>query len=325
MENKYAFLFPGQGSQYVGMGRELYDHFPVAKETFQEADERLGFSLSKLIFEGPLSELSLTKNCQAAIYTVSIAIWRTILDQFPDLRPSVCAGHSLGEYSAITAAKRIPFADCLSLVRARGECMHLAAEKVPGSMAAVLGLDSETIAQALQSDLTSPQKVWIANLNCPSQVVISGDAKALEEAASVLKIRGARRVIPLEVSGAFHSKLMLPAQESMAPKLALAPLIISDIDVVMNVTGRYVSSVTDMRNCLSDQITSQVLWEKGILNMTENGVTLFVEIGAGRVLSGMNRKIGVKSPTISIEKIADLEMLANTLDQLRGTYATVKG
>ena len=298
--SKLIFLFPGQGAQYVGMGKDFYEQFAAARRVFEEADELLKRPFSKLIFEGPQEELTLTKNSQLAIYIVSIAILRTLQELHPELQPSICAGLSLGEYSALTAAQKITFADCLPLVEARGMLMHEASISSPGTMRVVLSLDVETIRAALPAD------VWVANLNCPGQVVIAGTLPGIEAAAVLLKEKGAKRVLPLDVSGAFHSPLMQSAQERLKPLIERTPFHESSIQVAMNAVGDQVHSLAGIREALIAQVTSPVLWEKTIRALDLLDVSLYVEIGCGKTLKGMNGKIGTKAPTKSIENVTDL-------------------
>lgn len=313
MEKKLAFLFPGQGSQYVSMGKDFFNTFAIARETFEEADEQLGRSLSRLIFEGPVADLTLTKNSQVAIYVLSIAIWRVIQEQFGNLKPIVCAGLSLGEYSALTGSERLMFSDGIDLVQARGLYMHQASIRYPGTMAVCLGVPLKLIEEEV-AKVHLEHPVWIANLNCPGQIVISGTREGVKLAGERLKIKGAKRVLSLDVSGAFHSGLMEEAKQELEKKLAMVPIHDSEIDVVLNVPGDYVNSTAEIRQFLIDQVVSPVLWEKGICKMAHKGVELFIEIGCGKSLNGMNRKIGVKSPTLSVEKVDDLEEIAKALD-----------
>lgn len=308
MSEKLAFLFPGQGSQGPGMGRDFYDNFAAAKEVFQEADELLSCHFSKLLFDGPQEELTLTKNSQLAIFICSMAILGTLQDQFPQLAPRACAGLSLGEYTALAASKRISFEDCLMLVKNRAAFMHDACLEKKGSMRVVLGLPLEAI-QEIVTALNPPHAVWVANVNCPGQVVISGEEGALELAAKELLAKGAKRVLPLEVSGAFHSGLMQSAQEKLAPLLFSTTFVDSDIDLVMNISGGYESTTEKIRQALFAQITGSVLWEKSVRTMAESGVTQFIEIGYGTALTGMCRKT-TQVPAMSVGKVADLDELA---------------
>jgi len=307
MTKKIAFLFPGQGSQYVGMGKDFYDNFEVSRKVFDEADQILGFKFSDLIFSGPKEELTLTKNSQLAIFIVSYAIYKAVQQELPVLQPAVTAGLSLGEYTALTASGKISFADCLLLVKHRAQYMNDACESHPGSMSVVLGMEEAIVEAALKE--ISDSGVVIANLNCPGQIVIAGTKQGLEIATEHLKTKGAKRVLPLDVSGAFHSPLMKEAQERLSPYLKTVALNSSSIDLVMNTPGEYVVETEEMREQLIKQVTQPVRWEKGVHAMTATGVDLFVEMGCGKTLAGMNKRIGVTAPTISIEKISDIEAL----------------
>lgn len=311
MSKKRAFIFPGQGAQYVGMGKDFYDKYSTAKQIYDQADDLLSLHLSKLIFNGPGEELTLTKNSQIAIYVTSIAILKVISEEFPDLTPSICAGLSLGEYSALTAAKKLTFADGVALVRARGEFMNEASEKYPGTMAVVLGFPVEGVQECLKD---FQDQVWVANLNCPGQVVISGTVEGVELASKVIKEKGAKRVLPLDVSGAFHSGLMREAQEKLSQKLNEVPIQESAIEIVMNVPGEFVVDALEMRKNLLNQVTSPVRWEKGVRAMMERHTELYVEIGCGKTLSGMNKKIGATGTTVNVNKMEDLENLTKALE-----------
>lgn len=314
MGSKFAYLFPGQGAQYVGMGRDFFERFSIARHTFEEADEILGRFFSHLIFEGPQQELTLTKNSQLAIFITSIAMWRVFQEQFPDIQPSFCAGLSLGEYAALVVARRISFTECLKLVEARGLFMHEACSCYPGTMRVVLGLEALAVEQALGADCG----VWIANLNCPGQVVIAGYEAEMQQAADRLKEHGAKRVLPLDVAGAFHSPLMRQAQERLSPLIEQAHFKQDSIQIVMNAVGGFVSALEDLQSALIRQVTSPVLWEKGIRYIESSGVDFYIEIGCGKTLSGMNRKIEVSAPTVSIETVSDLESVYHSLSQPQG-------
>lgn len=312
MSKRWAFLFPGQGAQYPGMARDFFETFPIARATFQEADDLLSTSFSNLIFEGSLTELTLTKNSQVAIFIASSAIYRTIKEQFPSILPSICAGLSLGEYTALMAAGKISFAQCLELVRVRAHAMHEACEEKQGTMQVVLGLSEEAVAETLHLR-NPPQPVWIANLNCPDQVVIAGAREVMPVVAEALKQKGAKRVLPLEVSGAFHSAFMSSAQTVLGAKIAATPFRDSAIEIVMNVPGAFVTEIDEVRRNLFEQVVSPVRWEKGIRSMMDS-VDVFLEMGPGKTLSGMNKRIGVSAPTLSIEKVADLDQLSKFVE-----------
>lgn len=307
---KIAFLFPGQGSQYLGMGKDFVGAFSLAKETFQEADDLLGVHLSRIIFEGPEETLVETKNAQVAIFVTSMAILRVIEQQIKGISPFVCAGLSLGEYTALCAAGKLSFQETLSLVQKRAQLMQEACEKVPGTMAAVLGLEGEKVEEALRG----VQGVWVANFNCPGQIVISGTKEGVAHGSEKLKAAGAKRVIPLTVSGAFHSGLMQMAQDGLAPFVTRAPIQDTEIALVMNVPGAFVKDVTEIRSNLVRQVTQSVRWDQGIRAIDAQGTELYLEIGCGTTLSGMNRKVGVAGSTLSIEKVSDLEKLVNQME-----------
>lgn len=298
---KIAFIFPGQGSQYVGMGKDFYDAFPIARETFQEADHILNENLSKIIFEGPESTLTQTRYSQVAIFVVSMAILRVIQQQFPDLIPDVCAGLSLGEYTALCASGRLGFAETLLLVKERARLMNEACEKTTGTMAAVLGLDAAGVEAAVKGI----DGVWVANFNAPGQTVISGTKEGIEKASVILKEKGAKRIIPLTVHGAFHSGLMKMAQDQLTPAIQQAPIQNSTIAFCMNVPGNYVQSIDEIRQNLASQVTHSVRWEQEIEAMKASGIEFFLEIGCGKTLSGLNRKMNAQGH--SVDKVPDME------------------
>lgn len=300
MNKKIAFIFPGQGAQYPGMGKDFYDSFAIVRETFEEADDILGQNFTKLILEGPAEELMKTKNSQLAIFIVSAAIFRCIQQQRPDLQPIVCAGLSLGEYTALFASGKLSFAEALNLVRLRAQFMNDACEKTSGTMRVVLGLEEEGVAKAL------PEGVWIANLNCPGQVVIAGETAKMPQT-----LPGAKRIIPLDVSGAFHTPLMRTAQERLKPYIDAAALQESPIQLAMNVPGDFVESIDEIRKYLIQQVANPTRWEKEIRAMMQKGIELFIEIGPGKTLTGMNKKIGAAG--LSIETASELgEVYATT-------------
>lgn len=308
LKKKIAFLFPGQGAQYVGMGKDFYEQFSLARDVFQEADDLLKRPFSTLIFEGPQEELTQTKNSQLAIYIVSLAIHRVLKEQFPELVPSVCAGLSLGEYSALVASGKLDFQSGLLLVEKRALFMQEACLSSPGSMKVVLGAEVSLVEKVL-GDLG--KEAWVANLNCPGQVVIAGTLEGLESASIALKEAGVKRVLPLEVSGAFHSCLMKSAQDQLTPYLQNVVLKDSSVDLVMNTPGAFVKDSNSIRSYLIQQVTQPVYWQRGIESMVRGGVDCFIEMGCGKTLQGMNKKIGVEALTKSLEKAIELEGFLN--------------
>ena len=303
-----VFLFPGQGAQYVGMGKSFYDIFTEAKHTFQEADDLLKENLSKLILEGPEEDLIQTRNSQLGIFVMSIALLRTVNNLFPNLKPSVASGLSLGEYSALVAAGKIDFQQALFLVRDRGNFMNEACLEKPGTMSAVLGLNNDQVDKVIQ-ELNLKDELWVANYNSPGQVVISGTVSGVEKGSVALKAAGARRVMGLQVFGAFHSGLMQSAEEKLEHSLNNISFKNSPTSIVMNVPGDYVTDISLIPNFLKKQVTHSVRWQQGIEAIEKTAPTLYVEIGCGKVLSGLNKKIGVKCDTISIEHADDLSLL----------------
>lgn len=305
---KTAFLFPGQGAQYVSMGKDFYENFAIVRETFDEADEILKRKLSKIVFEGPEVTLTETQNSQVAIYVMSVAILRVLQKLYPDVKPQFCAGLSLGEYTALYASNRISFKDGLELVQYRGQCMNDACEATQGTMAVVLGLDGPVV-ESIVRDLQMPNDIWAANFNCPGQVVISGTPTGIQAGTAAMLAKGAKRVLPLQVHGAFHSGLMQAAEDRLAERIYDAKLNDSPIALVMNVVGTTVSDLDQIRNNLIRQVTSPVRWEQSVRHMMQEGVELFIEIGCGKTLTGFNKRIGVTAPYISIEKIHECELL----------------
>jgi len=311
---KIAFIFPGQGAQYVGMVKDVSEVFPIAKQTFEEADDILGRNLSSLIFHGPENTLTETKNSQVAIYVASVALLRAFKTAFPDICPHACAGLSLGEYTALHASGRISFSDCLKLVQYRGQYMNDACESTQGTMAVILGLDAKTV-EKLVADLALPNDLWAANFNCPGQVVISGTLKGIEAGIAEAKSRGAKRTLPLQVHGAFHSGLMKYAEERLSDHIHSAAINSSDVDLVMNVTGDYAKDLKEIKSNLIKQVTHPVYWEKSVQRLSDSGVDLFIEIGCKKTLTEFNKRIkfDIPTPTLNIEKLTDLQNMEREL------------
>ncbi|QTH45952.1 ACP S-malonyltransferase [Cohnella sp. LGH] len=295
---KIAFVFPGQGAQAVGMGKDAYESSPVAKATYDRADEALGYSISKLSFEGPEEELRQTANTQPALLATSVALLEMYKER--GLKPDYVAGHSLGEYSALVAAGVLEFSDAVKLVRARGLYMEQAVPGGQGAMAAVLGAERAAL-QALCADITAAGTiVELANVNCPGQIVVSGSADGVAAVVERGKEAGAKRVIPLDVSGPFHSSLMQPAADKLAEALAQAEFRDAAVPVVANVHAKPVISGAELRELLVKQVVSPVQWEDTIAYLIEQGVDTFVEIGSGTVLAGLIKKIDKSVRIVSV-------------------------
>jgi [acyl-carrier-protein] S-malonyltransferase len=309
-------MFPGQGAQKVGMGRALADEFPLARETFGEADAALGEPLSALCFDGPEDRLMLTENTQPAILAMSTAVARVAAAH--GITPAFAAGHSLGEYSAHVAAGTISFADALKTVRRRGQYMQQAVPVGEGAMAAILGLESDAVARACAQALAE-QAGWVvapANLNGAGQVVIAGHAAAVARAGEIAKELGAKRVIPLAVSAPFHCPLMTPAQDRLAPELRALPARTPAFPVVANVDAEPKRDAASAIEALVQQVSSPVRWEDVVRRLVAEGVTTFVEVGPGNVLSALVKKIERSASVMSIE---DGKGLAAALERLKST------
>jgi [acyl-carrier-protein] S-malonyltransferase len=315
--NRIAFLFPGQGSQAVGMAKELADHYSVARRTFEEADEALGFRLSELCFEGPEEQLKLTEITQPAILTASVAAWRVLQEK--GLRPDFVAGHSLGEYSAHVAAGTLTFADAVRTVRNRGKYMQEAVPVGVGAMAAILGMSLDKVGE-IAADAAQGEVCQAANINSPEQIVISGNAGAVERAIKLATERGAKKAVSLPVSAPFHCALMQPAQDRLA--LDLGALSFqnpsSSCPVVCNVDAAVVDSGEASRDALIRQVTGAVRWEPSVRLLIDQGAGLFVEVGPGKVLWGLMRQIDRSKTCLTVGDEASLQ---KTLAAVAATVA----
>jgi len=304
---KVAYVFPGQGSQSTGMGQDLYNSYPSAKEVFDGADASLGFPLSRLCFEGPEEELKKTHNVQPAILVVSLACLKALeeanIANFPS--PTFVAGHSLGEYTALIAAGALGLTDAVLLVRERGRLMYEAGLKNPGGMLAVIGLDEETV-----KDISFRSGTEISNINCPGQIVVSGAAQALAEVDKLARIKGARALIPLRVSGAFHSALIEPVLAEFSRIVSNVRFQPPAITVISNVTARPLHNVDSIKEELVKQLRNCIQWQRSVEYMMHSGVTTFYEIGPGRVLTGLIRRINSEFQTFNISGVEDITQLA---------------
>ena len=305
-----ALVFPGQGSQYVGMGREICEDYPEAKDVLRQADSLLGFGLSELCFDGPEELLNRTDNAQPAILTVSMALLRVLERNHPGLWDAVSflAGHSLGEYTALAAADSLPFEKALRLVRQRGLQMRHAGDRGEGGMLAIIGLGKEQVQELCDEVMAAsggtddrPKGAWVANHNTPTQIVVSGTDEALPRVEELAKARGARRVVRLAVSIGSHCPLMRPAAEELRPLVEDTEILPPRIAVLGNISGAPLTSADGIRDELVQQLTSQVRWAESIQHILSHGTSTFIEVGPGRVLGGLIRRIDRSARTISLD------------------------
>lgn len=312
--SKLAFVFPGQGAQKVGMGKDFYDNYDVAKKMFKEADEALGYSIMKMCFEGPEDDLKLTANTQPAILTIS-CIANEILKE-NGVQPDITGGHSLGEYSALVAAGVLDFQDAVALVHKRGAYMQEAVPVGEGGMAAIIGVERDKIVEICQQ-VSSESPVQAVNFNCPGQIVIAGATKGVELAVEELKAAGAKKAVILPVSAPFHSTLMKPAAEKLAVELDKVTISDAEIPVVANVNAEILTKADDIKASLVAQAASPVLWEDCVARMKEFGADTLLEAGPGKTLCGFNRRIDKTIKSLNVEDVASLEKALDYFREVR--------
>lgn len=312
--SKLAFVFPGQGAQKVGMGKDFYDNYDVAKKMFKEADEALGYSIMKMCFEGPEEDLKLTANTQPAILTIS-CIANEILKE-NGIQPEITGGHSLGEYSALVAAGVLNFQDAVALVHKRGSYMQEAVPVGEGGMAAIIGVDRDKIVEVCQQ-VSAESPVQAVNFNCPGQIVIAGATKGVELAVEELKAAGAKKAVILPVSAPFHSTLMKPAAEKLAVELDKVTISDAKIPVVANVSAEILTKAEDIKASLVAQAASPVLWEDCVARMKEFGADLLLEAGPGKTLCGFNRRIDKTIKSLNVEDVVSLEKSLDYFKEVR--------
>jgi [acyl-carrier-protein] S-malonyltransferase len=306
--SKTAFLFAGQGAQAVGMGKDLAEKYPAARQWFDRANTALGYDLASICFNGPEPELTKTENAQPGIFLVSWVAWELLKEQVPSLKADAAAGLSLGEFTALTAAGAISFDDCLTVLRVRGRSMQEACEVTHGSMAAIIGLD-----ETPTREVCAEADVQLANLNCPGQLVISGELEKINKACDLAKARGAKRALPLTVAGAYHSRLMASAQPKLAGALGAATVSTPSVMVVSNVTAAPHGAPAEIKARLVEQVTASVRWEDSIRYLLAQGFTRFIEFGPGNALSGFMKRIDKTAQMLNVADVASLEATVKAL------------